>query len=467
MTRVLVANRGEIAVRVVAACRRVGFEAVVAASEADVDSLAARLADRVVRIGPAEPARSYLRPELVAQAALGVGADVVHPGYGFVSEKAELAELLEAEGVAFAGPRAETLRAVGDKTVAREVAVRAGVPVAPGADVLDVAGAQRAAAHIGYPVLLKAVHGGGGRGIHRADSAEDLERLVDLAAAEARAGFGEGSLYLERYYGRARHVEVQVFGDGEGGVVVLGDRDCSVQRRHQKLIEECPAPGLSPATRALLHDSARRLAEHLRYRGAGTVEFLVDTESTTDPATVVFLEVNARIQVEHPVTEEAYGVDLVAAQLLLAAGLPHGLPQVPPTPTGHVVECRITAEDPYHDFRPSPGRITHLVLPRGPGIRVDTHAFEGYLFPPYYDSLLAKVVVRAHDRDAAVAAARAAVDSTVVEGIATSTDVHRAVLGDPAFRRGGVSTAWLAEVWPPAPLQAPSGLGDRTAEVAG
>ena len=462
-TRVLVANRGEIAVRVVAACRRLGFEAVVAVSAADVDSLAARLADRVVRLGPAEASRSYLRPELVAQAALGVGADVVHPGYGFLSEKVELAELLEREGIAFAGPRAETLRAVGDKTRAREVAIAAGVPVAPGAEVgggesPDVEGAVQAAAQVGYPVLVKAVHGGGGRGIHRADGPDDLRRLVPLAAAEARAGFGDGSLYLERFYGRARHVEVQVFGDGEGEVLVLGDRDCSVQRRHQKLLEECPAPGLSAATRTLLHDSARRLGELLRYRGAGTMEFLVDADSTTDPATVVFLEANARIQVEHPVTEEAFGVDLVAAQLRLAAGMPHGLPVVPPVPAGHVVECRITAEDPHDGFRPTPGRITALELPRGPGIRVDTHAYPGYLFPPYYDSLLAKVVVRSHDRVSCLAAARAAVDALVVEGVATSADVHRVVLAEPEFVAGGVSTGWLAGVWPP---RDPATAGER------
>jgi acetyl-CoA carboxylase biotin carboxylase subunit len=445
-----VANRGEIAVRVVTACRKLGFAAVVTVSEADRDSAAARAADRAVCIGPPDPARSYLRPELLAQAALGVGADVVHPGYGFCSEKPELGELLAKEGIALAGPRPETLRAVGDKTSARAVAVAAGVPVAPGADAASLAEAAEAARSIGYPLLLKAVHGGGGRGIHLIRAAGDLERTFDLAAAEARAGFGDGSLYLERYYGAARHVEVQVFGDGGGGVQVLGDRDCSVQRRHQKLVEECPAPGLTAATRSLLHDGARRLGEHLAYTGAGTVEFLVDTASAGDPADVVFLEVNGRIQVEHPVTEEAYGVDLVAAQLLLAAGRPTLLPDVPPVPAGHVVECRITAEDPHRGFRPSPGRITRVRFPAGPGVRVDTHARDGYDFPPYYDSLLAKLVVRAHDRAAAVAAMRAALDDLVVEGVATSADVHRAVLDHPRFRAGGVTTTWLDGVWPPA-----------------
>lgn len=449
MTTVLIANRGEIAVRVVQACRRLGYRSVVAVSEADRDSLAARLADRAVCIGPAEPARSYLRPELLAQAAVSVGANVVHPGYGFCSEKPELGELLAQEGIAFAGPRPEMLRAVGDKSTARHEAIAAGVPVSPAADVDDVASAVQAATEIGYPVLLKAVHGGGGRGIHLVTEEGDLERLFDQAAAEARAGFGDAALYVEKFYGQARHVEVQIFGDGEGGVLIVGDRDCSVQRRHQKVIEEAPAPHLSEATRTLLHDSAARLGTHLRYTGAGTVEFLVDTESEADPATVVFLEVNGRIQVEHPVTEELFGVDLVAAQLLLAAGQPTRLPESLDRPSGHVIECRLTAEDPYADFRPSPGRITRADFPHGPGIRIDTHIFEDYLFPPYYDSLMAKIIVRAHDRTAAVESMRAAIEGTVIEGANTTADVHRFVLDHPAFRKGGVTTEWLDEVWPP------------------
>jgi len=449
MTTVLIANRGEIAARVVRACRRLGYRSVLAVSEADRDSLAARLADRAVCIGPAEPARSYLRPELLAQAAVSVGADVVHPGYGFCSEKPELGELLAEAGIAFAGPRPETLRAVGDKSTARHEAIAAGVPVSPAADVDDVASAVQAANEIGYPVLLKAVHGGGGRGIHLVTEEGDLERLFGQAAAEARAGFGDAALYVEKFYGRARHVEVQIFGDGEGGVLILGDRDCSVQRRHQKVIEEAPAPHLSEATRTLLHDGAARLGKHLRYTGAGTVEFLVDTESDEDPTAVVFLEVNGRIQVEHPVTEELFGVDLVAAQLLLAAGQSSRLPEHLAQPSGHVIECRLTAEDPYTDFRPSPGRIQRADFPHGPGIRIDTHIFEDYLFPPYYDSLMAKIIVRAHDRAAAVESMRAAIEGTVIEGVNTTADVHRFVLDHPAFRKGGVTTEWLDEVWPP------------------
>ncbi|WUH98332.1 ATP-grasp domain-containing protein [Spirillospora sp. NBC_00431] len=454
MTRVLIANRGEIAVRIVAACRRLGLSPVVAVSAADRDSLAAALADRTLCIGPASPANSYLRPELLVQAAVGAGADVLHPGYGFCSEQPALAELCADNKVAFAGPRPETLRELGDKNSARAAAARAGVPIAPGGEFTGPSQALEIAREIGFPLLLKAVHGGGGRGIHLARDEDELSRLVPVAAAEARAGFGDPALYVERFFPRARHVEVQIFGDGAGGVVVLGERDCSVQRRHQKLIEECPAPGLPRSTRDVLRTSAARLAAEVGYRGAGTVEFLVDTDS----GAAVFLEVNARIQVEHPVTEEAYGVDLVAAQLRLALGEPHGLPERADEPRVHVLECRLNAEDPHQGFRPSPGRITAAEFPRGPGVRVDTHVTGGYLFPPYYDSLLAKLVVRAHDRDAAVDAMLGALAGTRVAGVRTTRDLHEHVLRHPDFRAGGVTTRWLDTVWP-APAQ-PAG-GDR------
>ena len=446
---VLVANRGEIAVRIVAACRRLGWSPVVAVSAVDRDSLAARLADRALCIGPAPASASYLRPELLVEAALAARADLLHPGYGFCGEQPALAELCEEHGIAFVGPRPETLRELGDKTSARAAAERAGVPVAPAGQIADADEAVEVARRIGFPVLVKAVHGGGGRGITLARDDAELRGLVPVAAAEARAGFGNGALYVERFFPAARHVEVQVFGDGLGGVVVLGERDCSVQRRHQKLIEECPAPGLSDATRTLLDHSAAGLVRDLKYRGAGTVEFLVDTESDADPATVVFLEVNARIQVEHPITEEAFGVDLVAAQLRLAAGLPHGLPEAPAAPAGHVIECRLNAEDPALGFAPSPGRITELEFPRGPGVRVDTHVVDGSLFPPYYDSLLAKLIVRAHSRDAAVEAMLGALRATRISGVTTTRDLHEHVLAHPVFRAGRVTTGWLESVWPP------------------
>jgi acetyl-CoA carboxylase, biotin carboxylase subunit len=444
---VLIANRGEIAARVVAAAKRIGAESVLAASAADTDSLAARAADRVLVIGPASASLSYLRPELVAQAAVMARADVVHPGYGFLSEQPLLCELLEAEGIAFAGPRPETLRAVGDKGSAREVAVAAGVPVAEGRLVRDAADRSDVialGAEVGFPLLVKAIHGGGGRGIRLARDADELAALAPQAAQEAAAAFGDGALYLERYYGSARHVEVQLFGDGEGGVQVFGDRDCSVQRRHQKLIEECPAPDLSEHRRALLHDATRALGSALRYRGAGTVEFLVDTLSDD----VVFLEVNARIQVEHPVTEEAFGVDLVAAQLRLALGLPTGLPDVPALPPASAIELRVNAEDPFADFAPNAGRLGDVAWPGGPGIRIETQVESGFDFPPYYDSLMAKIVVRAHDRAAALDAARAAVRATRIDGIRTTLPMLDRVLSHPEFASGPVPTTWFGETWP-------------------
>jgi acetyl-CoA carboxylase biotin carboxylase subunit len=443
---VLVANRGEIAVRIVNAARRIGAESVVATSAADVDSLAARAADRVLVIGPAAASQSYLRPELIAQAAVMAGADVVHPGYGFLSEQPLLCELLDQEGIAFAGPRPETLRAVGDKGSARAVAVAAGVPVAAGRlidDVSDLAEVVALGAEVGYPLLIKAIHGGGGRGIRLVTDASELATLAPQAAQEAAAAFGNGDVYLERYYGSARHVEVQVFGDGEGGALIFGDRDCSVQRRHQKLIEECPAPDLSEARRAILHDSSRALVTALRYRGAGTVEFLVDTESDD----IVFLEVNARIQVEHPVTEEAFGIDLVAAQLLLALGRPTGLPVVGPVPPASAIELRINAEDPSADFRPNAGRLGAVRWPGGPGIRIETQIESGFDFPPYYDSLMAKLIVRAHDRPAAVAAALAAARNTTIDGLATTLPMLEAVLAHPDFAGGPVPTSWFGGAW--------------------
>jgi acetyl-CoA carboxylase, biotin carboxylase subunit len=440
---VLVANRGEIAARIVAAAKRIGAESVVVVSAADVESLAARAADRTLVIGPAAASQSYLRPELIAQAAVMAGADVVHPGYGFLSEQPRLCELLEEEGIAFAGPRPETLRAVGDKGSARAVAIDAGVPVAAGRLIADPRNVVGLGEEVGYPLLIKAIHGGGGRGIRLVSNADELATLAPQAALEAEAAFGNGDLYLERYYGSARHVEVQVFGDGEGGALIFGDRDCSVQRRHQKLIEECPAPDLSDARRALLHDSSRALVAALKYRGAGTVEFLVDTESDD----IVFLEVNARIQVEHPVTEEAFGVDLVAAQLLLALGRPTGLPVVPAVPPASAIELRINAEDPSADFAPNAGRLGDVVWPKGPGIRIETQIESGFSFPPYYDSLMAKLIVRAHNRDAAIAGALAAVRNTRIDGLATTLPMLEKVLSHDDFASGPVATSWFGERW--------------------
>ena len=440
---VLVANRGEIAMRIIAAARRIGASPVLAASVADANSPAAKAADRVIVIGAAQANLSYLRPEQVAQAAVNAGAAVVHPGYGFLSEQPKLCELLEEEGIAFAGPRPETLRAVGDKGSARLVAIDANVPVAQGIEINDPSEVRALGEKLGFPLLIKAIHGGGGRGIRLVTNLDELEELAPQAAQEAEVAFGNGALYLERYYGLARHVEVQVFGDGEGNAWIFGDRDCSVQRRHQKLIEECPAPGLSEARRKILHDSSRRLVKALKYRGAGTVEFLVDTQSED----VVFLEVNARIQVEHPVTEEAYGVDLVAAQLRLALGMDPELPQVGSVPPVSVIELRINSEDPDNNFMPNSGVLTEVTWPKGPGIRIDTQVETGYSFPPYYDSLMAKLIVRAHDRKAAVAGALAAAQNTTIAGLKTTLPMLEYVLSHDDFVAGEVPTSWFGPIW--------------------
>jgi acetyl-CoA carboxylase, biotin carboxylase subunit len=436
--RLLVANRGEIAARVIRTCARLGIESVLAASDADLDALPARLADRVVRLGPAAASASYLDPAAVVRAAQSVGADAVHPGYGFLSENPSLARACAAAGIVFVGPTPESLEAVGDKLTARSHALAAGLPVVPGGEAADLAQARAVAEEVGYPLLVKAVGGGGGRGMKLVREPADLAHTLDLAVSEAAAAFGDPRVYLERYIASGRHVEVQVLGDGTRAVA-LGDRDCSVQRRYQKLFEEAPAPLLSDRLRAEMADAALRLCAHLGYRGLGTVELLVDRERDT----FYFLEMNARIQVEHPVTEMVTGLDLVAEQLAVAEGRPLRLRQEDVVLTGHAVECRINAEDAAAGFRPSPGRIDRVVLPVGEGLRVDTHVQGGSVVPPFYDSLLAKLIVHGTDRDDALARARAALDLLRVEGVTTTVPVHQALLDDPEFRAGGVDTAFF------------------------
>jgi acetyl-CoA carboxylase biotin carboxylase subunit len=552
LRRVLVANRGEIAVRVIRTCGRLGIETVLAVSDADAGSLPARLADQVIRIGPAPAAASYLNVDAVTGAAVAAGVDAVHPGYGFLSENARLARACAAAGIVFVGPAPETLEAAGDKLAAREHAVAAGLSVLPGGHVLLDAGgtsrmprplapgiprngpartagsgapaagadcgatetdAENAAAgpgaaaspaevagRVGYPVLVKAAGGGGGRGLRVVRDPAELEHAVAVASAEAEAAFGDPRVYLERYVERGRHVEVQLLGDGEH-VIHLGDRDCSVQRRYQKLIEEAPAPGLDDGLRERLRAAAVALGERLRYRGAGTVEFLVDAGSAhASSGEFYFLEVNARIQVEHPVTEAVTGIDIVAEQLALAEGRPLRLKQADVTLAGHAIEVRLNAEDPASDFRPSPGTVTRAVFPattfsagtpspaaappgaeaadahapdadtdtdtdtdtdkdRTPGagaadgrtgagdaghVRVDTHLQAGATVPPYYDSLLAKVIARGTDRAHALATLRAALDRCAVDGVTTNLALHRALLADAEFAAGGVDTGYLA-----------------------
>jgi acetyl-CoA carboxylase biotin carboxylase subunit len=436
--RLLIANRGEIAARVIGTCSRLGIESVLAASDADLDSLPARLADRVVRLGPAAAAQSYLDPAAVVRAAVSVGADAVHPGYGFLSENPELARACEAVGLVFVGPTPASLEAVGDKLTARSHAVAAGLPVVPGGEAADLAGARAVAEQVGYPLLVKAVGGGGGRGMKLVTEAGELEHTLGMAVSEAAAAFGDPRVYVERYVSSGRHVEVQVLGDGTSGVA-LGDRDCSVQRRYQKLFEEAPAPLIPDRLRAEMASGALALVKHLGYRGLGTVELLVDRERDT----FYFLEMNARIQVEHPVTEMVTGLDLVAEQLAVAEGLPLRIRQEDVVLTGHAVECRINAEDWAHDFRPSPGRIERVLLPVGDGIRVDTHVQGGSVVPPYYDSLLAKLIVHGTDRADALARARTALDLLRIDGVITTVPVHQALVADPEFQAGGVDTAFF------------------------
>jgi len=448
--RILVANRGEIAVRVIRTAKALGIETVLAVSEADRESMGARLADRTLCIGPGPSAQSYLKVETIVQAALGGGCDAIHPGYGFLSERADLAKLCEEEGVIFIGPTAAQIEAVGDKLRARAEAVAAGVPVAPGGSVETVADALALGETIGAPLLVKAVGGGGGRGMKRVDDLAQLPGAVSLASAEAGAAFGDERVYLERFVSKGRHVEVQVLGDGNGHVLHFGERDCSVQRRYQKLIEETPAPDLSDTLRSAIRDAAVRFARHLNYRGAGTVEFLVDVERQD----FYFLEMNARIQVEHPVTEQVSGIDLVAEQIAIAEGKGLRLTQDQVVLTGASIECRINAEDPEHDFMPSPGTVREAVWPEGDGIRVDTHIASGAKVPPYYDSLMCKLIAHGPDRTSAIDRLRTALTQSRVEGVKTNIAFHLAVLADPAFRAGGVDTGYLTRFLAREPLGA-------------
>jgi acetyl-CoA carboxylase, biotin carboxylase subunit len=451
LRRILVANRGEIAVRILRTCQQLGIEAVIAVSDADRESVPARLADSVIRIGPAAAADSYLNVTAVMAAAVAAGADAIHPGYGFLSENPALARACEAAGIVFIGPTAGQLEALGDKLTARRHARLAGLPVADGGEVAEPGDAAVLAAAIGYPVLVKAVSGGGGRGLRPVFRPAALAATVELAMAEAAAAFGDPRVYLERYLPSGRHVEVQLLGDGST-VIHLGDRDCSVQRRYQKLIEEAPAPFLPYELRDSIRRAAVTFGDHLQYRGAGTVEFLVDAEREA----FYFLEMNARIQVEHPVTEAVTGLDLVAEQLWIAEGNALRIAQRDVLVTGHAIECRINAEDWADGFRPSPGTVTTAVFPAGPGIRVDTHVQPGSTVPPYYDSLLAKLVVTGQDRAEALAALRAALARCQIHGVATNLGFHEKLTATAEFIAGGVDTTFLGRL-----LQPESAAGGR------
>jgi acetyl-CoA carboxylase, biotin carboxylase subunit len=438
--RVLIANRGEVAVRIIRACRELGVEAVAVYSTADRDALHVRLADQAVHIGPPPPADSYLKIPSIIAAGTTTGCDAVHPGWGFLAENAAFAAACEDNDLVFIGPRPDTIETMGDKVAAKAAMAAAGLPLVPGSNgATGFSQAQELAREIGFPVLLKAAAGGGGRGMRLVESPADLEAAFQTAASEAQAAFSDGSLYVEKAVVGARHVEIQVLGDGEGGVLTLGERDCSIQRRHQKLVEEAPSPAVFDSLRAEMEDAARRACETLRYRGAGTLEFLLDAEGRFS-----FIEMNTRLQVEHPVTELVTGIDVVRAQLGVAAE--EGLPAEGAVPLrGHAIEFRINAEDPTRDFVPAPGTIARFQPPLGPGVRVDTHVFDGYTVPPFYDSLLAKIIVWAEDRPAAIARARRALSEFELEGLPTTKALAMDVIETEGFTSGAYTTAFLGE----------------------
>ncbi|MGZ8493229.1 MAG: acetyl-CoA carboxylase biotin carboxylase subunit [Gemmatirosa sp.] len=437
--KVLIANRGEIALRVIRACRELGVQTVAVYSEADRESLHVRFADDDVCIGPASSRESYLNiPRIIAAAEI-TGADAIHPGYGFLAENAEFAETCAASNIAFIGPTAQQIRVMGDKAAARKAMMEVNVPIVPGTPgpVEDADEALVFAEQIGFPVIIKAAAGGGGKGMRVAKDADDFARSFQLARSEALSAFGNGDVYVEKYLERPRHVEFQILGDKHGNVIHLGERDCSVQRRHQKLVEEAPCPVMTPELRQAMGDAAVKGAKAIDYVGAGTIEMLLNEDGS-----FYFMEMNTRIQVEHPVTEQITGVDLVKEQIRVAAGLPLSVLELPPL-RGHVIECRVNAEDPVRNFQPSPGHITTFHPPGGPGVRLDTHVYAGYTVPPHYDSLVAKLIVQGRDREEARKRMQLALESFVIEGVATTMPFLARVMQHPQFQAGDVDTKWL------------------------
>jgi len=446
-----VANRGEIAVRVIRACRELGIAAVQGYSEADQDSLAVKLADKSVCIGAAPSKESYLNQKALIDAAKASGADAIHPGYGFLSENAEFAEQCERAGLIYVGPQSSVIRLMGDKAAARKLAHEAGVPITMGSPdpINSPEEAIEIGQRIGYPLLVKAAAGGGGRGMRVVTQESELRESLERAAAEASAAFGDGSLYIEKYLSPVRHVEVQVIGDGKN-IIHLGERDCTIQRRHQKLVEEGPSPALSPALRERLTASAVALARHVGYRSAGTLEYIVDAAKQE----FYFIEMNTRIQVEHPVTEMLTGLDLVKMQIRIADGEPLSIKQSDVRVSGHVIECRINAEDPEKGFMPRPGVLGEYSAPSGPGVRVDSHAFPGYKLPPHYDSLIAKLLVWGSDRTEALARMKRALGEFQISGVPTTIEFHKRLIGEPDFVEGDVHTRYVKEkMWAGHPTQ--------------
>jgi acetyl-CoA carboxylase biotin carboxylase subunit len=437
--KILIANRGEIALRVIRACRELGVQTVAVYSEADRESLHVRFADDDVCIGPAPARDSYLKiPRIIAAAEIA-GADAIHPGYGFLAENAEFAETCAASNIAFIGPTAQQIRVMGDKAAARNAMAAVGVPIIPGTPgpVEDAEEALEFARQIGFPVIIKAAAGGGGKGMRVAAEPDDFTRSFQLARSEALSAFGSGDVYVEKYLERPRHIEFQILGDRQGNVIHLGERDCSVQRRHQKLIEEAPSPAVTPELREVMGEAAVRGAKAIDYVGAGTIEMLLNTDGS-----FYFMEMNTRIQVEHPVTEMLTGIDLVKEQIRVASGEKLSVLEMPEL-RGHVIECRVNAEDPERNFQPSPGRIDVFHPPGGPGVRLDTHVYAGYAVPPYYDSLLAKLICQGRDRPEALRRMQVALESFIIEGVTTTIPFLARVMADPHFQAGEVDTRFL------------------------
>ncbi|MFN9621425.1 MAG: acetyl-CoA carboxylase biotin carboxylase subunit [Cyanobacteriota bacterium] len=440
--KLLIANRGEIALRILRSCRELGISTVAVHSTVDRNALHVQLADEAVCVGDAPSSRSYLNIPNILAAATSRGADAIHPGYGFLAESAAFAEICRDHGLTFVGPSPEAILAMGDKSTAKRTMQKVGVPTIPGSEGLLASAAEAAAlaGSMGFPVMIKATAGGGGRGMRLVPAADQLEALFKAAQGEAEAAFGNPGLYMEKFIDRPRHVEVQVLADRFGNVVHLGERDCSIQRRHQKLLEEAPSPGLDPGVRQRMGQAAAAAARTIGYEGAGTVEFLLDRSGE-----FYFMEMNTRIQVEHPVTEMVTGLDLIAEQLRIAGGEPISVTQEEVRLQGHAIECRINAEDPRQNFRPAPGKITGWLPPGGPGVRVDSHVYTGYEIPPFYDSLIGKLIVWAPTREMALRRLRRALSEWAVTGIPTTIDFHLALLDRPEFQKGEVYTKFVEE----------------------
>jgi acetyl-CoA carboxylase biotin carboxylase subunit len=438
--KLLIANRGEIALRIHRACHEMGIKTVAVHSTADADAMHVRLADEAICIGPPAAKDSYLNIANIISAAEISGADAIHPGYGFLSENAQFAEIVEAHGIAFVGPKPEHIRTMGDKVEAKRTAGALGLPLVPGSDgaISDLDEAKAVAAKIGYPVLIKAASGGGGRGMKVVPDEDQLETLMQQAGSEAKAAFGDATVYMEKYLGNPRHIEFQVFGDGKGNAIHLGERDCSLQRRHQKVLEEAPSPVISTEVRMRMGEVVRKAMADMSYRGAGTIEFLYEDGE------FYFIEMNTRLQVEHPVTEMITGVDLVREQIRIAEGRPLSVAQDDLRFTGHAIECRINAEDP-RTFAPSPGTVASYHVPGGMHVRVDSGLYQGYKVPPYYDSMIGKLIVYGRTREGCIMRLKRALEEYVIEGMKTTIPLHQALLKDPEFQNGDYTIKWLEE----------------------